>query len=79
MRKPAVDPQADARAVAELGVVAPALGWRARGGGRAAWAHPARSYVATTTQLGRTMDTLRAHGGFTEPDARDALLSPTCQ
>lgn len=28
-------------------------------------------YVATTTQLGRTMDTLRAHGGFTEPDARE--------
>ena len=24
-------------------------------------------YVATTTQLGRTMDTIRAHGGFTEP------------
>jgi len=28
-------------------------------------------YVATTTQLGRTMDTIRAHGGFTEPVARD--------
>ena len=28
-------------------------------------------YVATTTQLGRTMDTLRAHGGFTEPMARE--------
>jgi tRNA (adenine57-N1/adenine58-N1)-methyltransferase len=28
-------------------------------------------YVATTTQLGRTMDTLRAHGGFTEPEARE--------
>ncbi len=28
-------------------------------------------YVATTTQLGRTMDTLRVHGGFTEPDARE--------
>lgn len=24
-------------------------------------------YVATATQLGRTMDTVRAHGGFTEP------------
>lgn len=24
-------------------------------------------YVATATQLGRTMDTIRAHGGFTEP------------
>lgn len=28
-------------------------------------------YVATTTQLGRTVDTLRAHGGFTEPAARE--------
>ena len=28
-------------------------------------------YVATATQLGRTMDTLRAHGGFTEPAARE--------
>ena len=28
-------------------------------------------YVATTTQLGRTMETLRAHGGFTEPKARE--------
>jgi len=28
-------------------------------------------YVATTTQLGRTMDTLRANGGFTEPAASE--------
>lgn len=28
-------------------------------------------YVATTTQLGRTMDTIRAHGGFTEPVGRE--------
>lgn len=28
-------------------------------------------YVATTTQLGRTMDALRVHGGFTEPEARE--------
>ena len=28
-------------------------------------------YVATTTQLSRTMETLRAHGGFTEPSARE--------
>lgn len=28
-------------------------------------------YVATTTQLGRTMDSLRVHGGFTEPVARE--------
>lgn len=28
-------------------------------------------YVATTTQLGRTIETLRVHGGFTEPDARE--------
>jgi tRNA (adenine57-N1/adenine58-N1)-methyltransferase len=25
------------------------------------------AYVATTTQMGRTVETLRAHGGFTEP------------
>ncbi len=28
-------------------------------------------YVATATQLGRVMDTLRAHGGFTEPVGRE--------
>ena len=28
-------------------------------------------YVATTTQMGRTMDTIRAHGGFTEPAASE--------
>ncbi len=28
-------------------------------------------YVATTTQMGRVMDTLRVHGGFTEPVARE--------
>jgi tRNA (adenine57-N1/adenine58-N1)-methyltransferase catalytic subunit len=28
-------------------------------------------YVATTTQLGRTMDTIRVHGGFTEPSGRE--------
>lgn len=28
-------------------------------------------YVATATQLGRTMDTLRVHGGFTEPVGRE--------
>ncbi len=28
-------------------------------------------YVATATQLGRTMDTLRAHGGFTAPAASE--------
>ncbi len=31
-------------------------------------------YVATTTQLGRTMDTLRAHGGFTEPQATETTI-----
>ncbi len=31
-------------------------------------------YVATATQLGRTMDTLRAHGGFTEPAASELSL-----
>ena len=40
----------DPLATATLGVVAPALGFRARGAGRAAWAHPARAYAATTTQ-----------------------------
>ncbi|MDR1236994.1 MAG: tRNA (adenine-N1)-methyltransferase [Propionibacteriaceae bacterium] len=31
-------------------------------------------YVATTTQLGRTMDTLRAHGGWTEPEGREVSV-----
>ncbi|MDR1355151.1 MAG: tRNA (adenine-N1)-methyltransferase [Propionibacteriaceae bacterium] len=31
-------------------------------------------YVTTTTQLGRVMDTLRAHGGFTEPNAIEPNL-----
>ena len=31
-------------------------------------------YVATTTQLGRTMDTLRVHGGFTEPKAHELSI-----
>ena len=31
-------------------------------------------YVATATQLGRTMDTLRAHGGFTEPNGREVMV-----
>lgn len=30
-------------------------------------------YVATTTQLSRTVETLRAHGGFTEPDAWELI------
>ena len=32
------------------------------------------AYVATTTQLARTVETLRAHGGFTEPAAWETLL-----
>lgn len=32
------------------------------------------AYVATTTQLARTVETLRVHGGFTEPDAAETLL-----
>jgi tRNA (adenine57-N1/adenine58-N1)-methyltransferase len=32
------------------------------------------AYVATTTQLGRTVETLRAHGGFTEPRAWESLV-----
>lgn len=31
-------------------------------------------YVATTTQLGRTMDTIRAHGGFTEPEGSESSV-----
>lgn len=79
MRKPAADPQADARAVAELGVVAPALGWRTRGGGRAAWAHPARSYVATTTQAAGLFPFLAGSGAPTAgvPLGRHALWGET--
>jgi tRNA (adenine57-N1/adenine58-N1)-methyltransferase len=32
------------------------------------------AYVATTTQLGRTVETLRAHGGFTEPRPWETLV-----
>ncbi|MDQ3423582.1 MAG: tRNA (adenine-N1)-methyltransferase [Actinomycetota bacterium] len=32
------------------------------------------AYVATTPQLSRTVETLRAHGGFTEPYAWETLL-----
>jgi tRNA (adenine57-N1/adenine58-N1)-methyltransferase catalytic subunit len=32
------------------------------------------AYVATTTQLARTVETIRAHGGFTEPDASETLV-----
>ncbi|MGI8614678.1 MAG: tRNA (adenine-N1)-methyltransferase [Nocardioidaceae bacterium] len=32
------------------------------------------AYVATTTQLSRVVETLRAHGGFTEPSAWESLL-----
>ncbi len=31
-------------------------------------------YVATTTQLAETVETLRAHTGFTEPDATESLV-----
>lgn len=31
-------------------------------------------YVTTTTQLGRICETLRAHGGFTEPQASETML-----
>lgn len=31
-------------------------------------------YVATTTQLSRIVETLRAHGGFTEPQAWESLV-----
>src|SRR3954454_22114913 len=32
------------------------------------------AYVATTTQLSRTVETLRAHGGFTEPQSWESLV-----
>jgi tRNA (adenine57-N1/adenine58-N1)-methyltransferase len=32
------------------------------------------AYVATTTQLGRTVETLRAHGGFTEPRSWESMV-----
>jgi tRNA (adenine57-N1/adenine58-N1)-methyltransferase len=32
------------------------------------------AYVATTTQLSRTVETLRTHGGFTEPAAWESLV-----
>jgi tRNA (adenine57-N1/adenine58-N1)-methyltransferase len=32
------------------------------------------AYLATTTQLARTVETLRVHGGFTEPDATESLV-----
>jgi len=31
-------------------------------------------YLATTTQLARTVETLRVHGGFTEPEASESLV-----
>src|SRR5918995_111602 len=32
------------------------------------------AYVATTTQLARMVETLRVHGGFTEPEATETLV-----
>jgi tRNA (adenine57-N1/adenine58-N1)-methyltransferase len=32
------------------------------------------AYVATTTQLAETVETLRVHGGFTEPEATESLV-----
>jgi tRNA (adenine57-N1/adenine58-N1)-methyltransferase len=32
------------------------------------------AYVATTTQLSRLVETLRSHGGFTEPEATESLV-----
>ncbi len=32
------------------------------------------AYVTTTTQLGRLVETLRVHGGFTEPEATESLV-----
>ena len=36
--------------------------------------HRRARYVATTTQLSRVVETLRAHGGFTEPQAWESLV-----
>ena len=33
-------------------------------------------YVATTTQMGRVMETLRAEGGWTEPEATETTTRP---
>ena len=32
------------------------------------------AYVATTTQLSRVVETIRAHGGFTEPQPWESLV-----
>ena len=32
------------------------------------------AYVATTTQLAETVETLRVHSGFTEPEATESLV-----
>jgi tRNA (adenine57-N1/adenine58-N1)-methyltransferase catalytic subunit len=32
------------------------------------------AYVTTTTQLGHLVETLRVHGGFTEPEATESLV-----
>lgn len=34
------------------------------------------AYVATTTQLGRTVETIRAHTGFTEPESSETTVRP---
>ena len=37
------------------------------------------AYVATTTQLAQTVETLRAHAGFTEPTATETLVRLACR
>ena len=32
------------------------------------------AYLATTTQMARTVETLRAHTGFTEPESSESLV-----
>ncbi len=49
----------------EFGVVAPRLGWRGPGGGRAAWAKPARTYAATTVQAAGLFPFLAGSGSPT--------------
>ena len=63
--KPSPDSDTDPLGAAQYGQVAPALGYRSAGAGRAAWAHPARTYVATTTQAAGLFPFLAGSGAPT--------------
>lgn len=64
---------------AEAGIVAPQLGWKAPGGGRAAWAKPARRYEATTTQAAGLFPFVAGSGAPTDgvPLGRHLLWGET--